>query len=46
MTDNNISTDYIKLSELEEQIKQIEDEINKKMEKWEELSNRYSELNT
>lgn len=45
MTDNNISTDYIKLSELEEQIKQIEDEINKKMEEWEELSNRYSELN-
>lgn len=45
MTDNNILTDYIKLSELEEQIKQIEDEINKKMEEWEELSNRYSELN-
>lgn len=46
MTDKNISTDYIKLSELEEEIKQIEDEINKKMEQWEELSNKYSELDT
>ena len=44
MLEKENSSNYIKLSEFEEEIKNIENEISIKMEEWEELSNKYNEL--
>ena len=44
MQDKEFSSNYLKLGEFQEEIKNIENEINIKMEEWENLSNKYNEL--
>ena len=43
MEKEGISTDYIKLNELEDKIKNITKEIEEKMEEWEKLNNEIEE---
>ena len=38
MTSDEICTNYVKLNELQQQINLIEQEIEQKMQEWEELS--------
>ena len=44
MLKEGISTDYLKLNDLHEQIKVLQEEIELKMEEWENLSSQYIEL--
>lgn len=44
MQKEDISTDYIKLSDLQQQISVLHEEIDSKMEEWEILSSQYVEL--
>lgn len=43
MQKEEISTDYLKLKELQDKIQEINDEIENKMLEWEELNNRINE---
>lgn len=44
MQKEDISTDYIKLSDLQQQITVLHEEIDSKMEEWEILSSQYVDL--